>query len=112
MTKNALNAEIRRFATEHPEGWGHDEWTGFLTHLSEVGHDVTDADEIGLALETERLSQTLRRMEINGLGPKRMEDVANHFGTLWNLMSASQEELTQVPSISRPLAEQILEVLQ
>lgn len=45
-----LVAEIRRFSSEHPQGWGHDEWFGLLHTLSEEGHDIGDGDAIGLAL--------------------------------------------------------------
>jgi excinuclease UvrABC nuclease subunit len=73
---------------------------------------VSDSDGIGLALESERLAQVLRRMEIKGLGPKRIEALANHYGTLWNLMVASSEDVATLPNINRDLAEQILAVLQ
>lgn len=112
MPTKELAAEIRRFSSEHPQGWGHDEWLDLLHTLSEEGHDISDGDAIGLTLESERLSQVLRRMELNGLGPKRVDALAEHFGTLWNLMSATPEELAQLPNVSRLLAEQILEVLQ
>ncbi|MFC1575245.1 helix-hairpin-helix domain-containing protein [Gemmatimonadota bacterium] len=112
MATNDLATEIRRFASEHPEGWGHEEWLGFLNGLSDAGHDIGDGDAVGLALESERLSNVLGRMEIKGLGPKRIDALAEHFGTLWNLMSASPEDLAQVPSVSRSLGEQILGVLQ
>ena len=112
MTKGELDAEIGHFVSRHPEGWNHDQWSGFLHHLAEVGHDVSDSDAIGMALEKERLTLTLRGMEIKGLGPKRIEGLASHFGTLWNLMSASREEVAGLPNISETLAEQILDVLQ
>ncbi len=112
MSKVEMDAEISRFVSEHPEGWNHEQWSDFLHHLSEAGHDVGDSDSIGLALETERLTRILREMEIKGLGPKRIEGLAGHFGTLWNLMSASREEVAGLPNIPERLAEQILDVLQ
>jgi len=112
MQNKDLAAEISRFSSEHPEGWGHDEWQGFLHQLSESGYDTSDADGIGLALESQRLTRVLQGMDIKGLGPKRIVCITDHFGTLWNLMSASADDLAQLPSVSRPLAEQILEVLQ
>ncbi len=112
MAAHDLNPEIRRFAEEHPQGWGHDEWLDFLSSLAASGHDVSDSSGIGLALEHHRLALILQRMEIKGLGKKRIEAVADRFGTLWNLMNASAEEVAQLPSIPRSLAEQILDVLQ
>jgi len=108
MTTHDFGAEIRRFASEHPEGWNHDHWTGFLQDLSEKGHDVSDGDAVGLALESEHLSQVLRRMNLKGLGPKRIDSLAGHFGTLWNLKSASPEDLAQLPSVPLSMAEKIL----
>ncbi len=112
MATDHLEPELFRFAQEHPEGWSHDDWLAFLHLLSESGHDVTDSDGIGLALEHHRLALILKRMEIKGLGPKRIEALANRFGTLWNLMSATPEDLAGVPGIPRSLAEQVLDVLQ
>lgn len=112
MTNNDLATELRRFVDGHPEGWNHGDWLGFLHALSEGGHDTSDGDAIGLALETERLSRYLEGMKIKGLGPKRIAALAGHFGTLWNLRSASLEELAQLPKVPRAMAEQILEALR
>ena len=112
MSKVELDTEISRFVSEHPEGWNHEQWSDFLHHLAEAGHDVSDSDGIGLAVETERLTRTLRGMEIRGLGPKRIEGLVSHFGTLWNLMSATREDVAELPNIPESLAEQILDVLQ
>lgn len=112
MATNDWATEIGRFASEHPEGWGHEEWLSLLNSLSEAGHDTSDGDVIGLALESERLSQTLGRMEVKGLGAKRIDALVGRFGTLWNLMSASPEDLAQIHGVSLSLAEQILEGLQ
>lgn len=111
-TDKELDFEIRRFVHEHPHGWSHDEWTGVTHHLAHLGHDVTDLDGLGLRLEHERLVQVLERMEIKGLGPKRTKAIANHFGTLWNLMSASHEEVAKSSGIPVALANQISDVLQ
>jgi hypothetical protein len=107
-----LASEMERFVEEHPNGWDHDGWTGFLTHLANEGHDVWDRDGIGLGLERVRLVQVLNRMEVKGLGLKRTEAIADHFGTLWNLMCASSEEVARATGIPRALAEQISDVLQ
>lgn len=112
MTTDELLFELRRFSEEHPQGWGHDEWTGLLDQLAVNGHDVSDHDGIGRSLERERLVHTLQRMEVRGLGPKRVDAIADRFGTLWNLMNASEEDIAGIPSVPRPLAVQILDTLQ
>ena len=112
MTDKALDQELLRFAQEHPQGWGHQEWLGLLAHLGAEGFDVSDPDGIGLGLEHHRLALVLRRMEIKGLGPRRIEALAYRFGTLWNLMTAPLDDVAQVPGVPRSLAEQVLDVLQ
>jgi len=112
MTDNTLDQELLQFAQEHPEGWSHEDWLGLLAHLGSRGHDVSDSDGIGLGLEHHRLALVLRRMEIKGLGPKRIEALADRFGALWNLMSASPDDVARVPGVPRSLAEQVLDVLQ
>jgi hypothetical protein len=112
MPNHQLDFELRRYVDEHPEGWGHDQWLGFLRYLSEDGHDVSHSDALGLALEHLRLVKVLEHMEIKGLGPKRIEAIAKRYGTLWNLMAASPDDVASLPSVNRSLAEQILEVLQ
>jgi len=112
MAFNDLATEIQCFVDEHPGGWNHDDWLGFLHTLSEGGHDTSDSDAIGLALERERLSQHLEGMKIKGLGSKRIAALAGHFGTQWNFRSASQDEFAQIPKVPRAMAEQILEALR
>ena len=112
MITEELISELRGFAQDHPQGWGHDEWLSLLDHLAGAGHDVSDCDRLGLALEKERLSQTLGRMEMKGLGPKRIDVITNHFGSLWNLMNATEEDVSQLPNVPRSLASQILQTLQ
>ena len=51
-------------------------------------------------------------MEMKGLGPKRIDALASHFGTLRNLMNASASDVAQVQSIPRSLAGQIVDTLQ
>lgn len=112
MAADALLTELRAFLSDHPNGWSHDEWLGLLFHLSESGIDTSDEDHIGLALERERLHRTLENLDIKGLGPKRREAIASQFGTLWNLMSASEDDVAAVPGLTRSLAHQISDVLQ
>ncbi len=112
MAKKNISAELNRFLQEHPGGWTHDDWLGLLYHLSESGIDTTDEDGIGLALEHQRLVNILDHVEIKGLGPKRIEAIANHFGTLWNLMGASPEEVEGVPGVPATLSRQVADNLQ
>jgi hypothetical protein len=112
MATENLLSEIRRFVLDHPQGWRHDEWLGLLYHLSQNGINTENEESIGLVLERERLLQTLGNLSIKGLGQKRREALATHFGTLWSLMEASPEEIAQVPGVPRSLADQIADVLQ
>ena len=112
MGSQDLLRELRSFLLDHPHGWSHDEWLGLLYHLSQKGIDTDDEKGIGLVLERERLTHTLGNLSIKGLGPKRREALADRFGSLWNLMEASPEEIAQVPGVPRSLADQISDVLQ
>lgn len=107
-----LPTQLRQFVQDHASGWKHDEWLGLLFQLSESGFDTVDEAGIGLALEHERLVQTLAKMDIKGLGPKRIEALADHFGTLWNLMDAPPEAVAEAPGVPSALAHRIIEVLQ
>jgi excinuclease ABC subunit C len=44
---------------------------------------------------------------VNGVGPAKQRDIAERFGTEDALRAASVAELTEVPGISRTLAERI-----
>ena len=112
MSTDKFMLELRRFAEDHPQGWGHGEWEGLLNRLASAGFDVSDCDRVGLDLERVRLCQTLKRMEVKGLGAKRINVIANRFGTLWNLRNASPEDVSQLPSVPRSMAGQILDTLQ
>lgn len=112
MIDDVLRSELQRFVQDHAEGWSHDEWLRFLFHLSESGVDTADEDAIGLALEQERLRHALSSAEIKGLGPRRIEAVTSHFGTLWNLRDASLEEVAGVRGITGPLARGIVDRIQ
>jgi hypothetical protein len=101
-----LQAHLRAFASGRPQGWGHDDWLAFLDHLRERGHDTENAQEIGEALERERLAVVLE--EVRGMGPRRVDSVVNRFGSLWHLSQASVDDVASLPSIPRPLAEQVL----
>jgi hypothetical protein len=102
-----LKADLRAFAAGRPEGWGHDDWLAFLEHLAQRGHDTESADEIGEALERERLAVVLE--QVQGMGPRRVDSVVNRFGSVWHLSQASVEDVCSLPSMPRSLAERVLE---
>jgi hypothetical protein len=108
MISDALHKELRRFVRDHPHGWGHDDWLRLLFHLSENGVDTANEDAIGLALEGERLKNTLANLGVKGLGPKRIEAVADRYGTVWNLKDASWEAVAELPGIPETLARELV----
>lgn len=112
MSEEDLHSELRRFVQDHPNGWSHDDWLRLLFQLSELGYDTADEDRIGLALEQQRLARALAETRLKGLGPKRIDALAEHFKTLWNLKDASPEEVAGVPGVPQALAQRIVERLR
>jgi hypothetical protein len=110
--KNKLAAEIGRFVQDHPHGWGHGDWLGFLHHLGQSGQAVPDADSLGLALERERLKHTLQGCGVAGLGPKRTEALCDAFPSLHHLRSAGPDEIAGRAGIPQSLAESVARALQ
>jgi hypothetical protein len=98
---------FRGFVAEHPRGWSHEDWVGLLEELSEAGVDITHTDEIGLTLERERVKAVLEGTGVKGLGPKRRDAVASRFGRMWDLEHATVEELAEIPTVPRSLAEAV-----
>ena len=109
MIDETFQTELQDFVQDHPHGWSHDDWLRFLYQLSEAGVDTVDEDAIGLALERERLKQTLARLNLKGLGPRRIETVVDHFKTLWNLQDASWETVGEIRTIPRAMAQEIVD---
>lgn len=99
-----LQADLRSFAAARPGGWNHDEWLGFLDSLRASGHDCSDPEAIGASLERERLYVVLDGIE--GVGPKRVQALAERFGTLWSARHASVEELVAA-GLQRAAAERV-----
>lgn len=107
-----LRERVRDFVARHPDGWSHDEWLGLLAELREAGLDRDGPEAIGAALEHERVLLVLERAAVKGLGPKRREAVAGHFGRLWDLRNASVDQIAQLPSFHRGLAEALHDALR
>jgi excinuclease ABC subunit C len=49
--------------------------------------------------------------EIEGIGPKRRQDILTHFGGIRGVQRASVDDLVRVPSVSRELAQRIYDAL-
>ncbi len=108
--KRDLPRDLREFVAAHPEGWSHQEWDQLLGSLRDKGHDLGDSEKIGIELERERLRQRLQGM--SGLGPRRIDALVGRFETLWSLQQASVDEIAQLPSIPRNVAERVREELR
>jgi hypothetical protein len=104
-----LRADLRAFVTARPGGWGHDDWIAFLDHLRERGHDTSNPESIGLALERERLAATLERVQ--GMGPKRVASVVDRYETVWSCARAGVDEIASLPGMNRSLAEKVRQAL-
>ncbi len=104
-----MSARLSAFVESHPTGWNHDEWLALLADLGEGGTDVSNPDAIGAELEKTRVTLELKRRGIPGLGRKRIESIANRFGTLHELESATVEEMARVPGMNRALAARVLD---
>ena len=107
-----MKDQLREFVEHHPDGWNHEEWMGLLAELEHSGADVSDPEGVGSALERCRLEWELSRRPVKGLGPKRSEALAERFGTLWSLRQASVDDIAQVPTINRSLAEKVVRAMQ
>lgn len=110
--ESGFMGSLKEFVDTHRTGWSHHEWLGLLGELTDAGHDTSDPDHIGMALERERVKLLLEEAMVRGVGPKRREAVARHFATVWNLQHASVEDLAEVPGFHRGLAEALHESLR
>jgi hypothetical protein len=108
--KPDLEGDLREFVQTHPGGWGHNEWIGLVNLLRDRGHDTSDTDAIGMALERERLRLVLQR--IPGLGPQRVGAIADRYPRIWNLMQANAEELATAANLPRTLANKVKEAIR
>lgn len=102
-----MDKHLREFIETHPDGWDHQAWLGLLSELEGAGYDVSDTDAVGWELERERLAWELRRKDVPGLGPKRIDAVVDRFGTLWSLKHAEAEQIAEIKTIHGKLAEKV-----
>lgn len=102
-----MNKHLQAFIEAHPEGWDHEAWTGLLAELDTAGIDVSDTDAVGWELERVRLAWELRRKDVPGLGPKRIDAVVERFGTLWSLQHAQADQIAEIKTIHGKLAEKV-----
>ena len=98
---------LNRFIEAHPSGWDHQAWLGLLDELRSEGVDISEPESLGLELERERVTRVLSEQEVRGLGPKRVEALAERYPTLWSLRQASPDELAQIKTIPGTLAKKI-----
>lgn len=103
-----MTARLNAFVESHPTGWNHEEWLALLADLGQGGTDVSNPDAIGAELEKTRVTWELKRRGVPGLGRKRIEAIANRFGTLNELRNATIEEVARVPGMNRALAEKLV----
>lgn len=104
-----MEQHLNAFIEAHSEGWGHDQWLGLLGQLEENGFDVSDPTAIGYELENRRLARELLRLEVPGLGPKRIDAVVAHFGTLWRLRHAQIGDFAEIKkSVPGKIAERVM----
>lgn len=100
-----LERDLRDFASARPEGWNHDDWIRFLEALEARGHDITNREAIGLALERERLGLALSR--VKGVGPKRKTALIEKYGNVWTLRNAEPTDIADAAGIPLELAREV-----
>jgi hypothetical protein len=106
-----VKTHLEAFVARHPDGWNHNDWLALLAELEAAGVQVAEPGAVGRELERTRLMFELERRGITGLGPKRRAAIVDQFGTLSMLRSASVEDVAQVTSVPRGLAEQVLRAI-
>lgn len=102
-----MKERLKEFVETHPDGWNHDDWLGLLSEL-QSGKKAIEPDAVGVQLERTRLAWVLDQRGVPGLGPKRRAALVDRFGTLGELKSASVDEVAEVPSINKALAEKVV----
>lgn len=100
-----LKKDLREFASARPQGWNHDDWLSFLESLEHRGHNISDREAIGVALEKERLHLALTGLK--GIGPQKRQSLIEYYGNLWQLRHADPDEIARVGNLPRKDAERI-----
>jgi hypothetical protein len=100
-----LRKDLREFASARPQGWDHDDWLAFLENLQTRGHNISDREAIGVALEKERLHIALGGLK--GIGPQKRQSLVDYYGNLWQLRHADVDEIARVGNLQRKDAERI-----
>jgi len=103
-----MQDRLKTFVERHPEGWNHDEWLGLLSELEREGQNVPEPAAVGRQLEMIRLERELDRRAVPGIGPKRRAALIDRFGSFGGLRTASIDDVAQVPSINKSLAEKVV----
>lgn len=106
-----LQQHLEAFVESHPDGWGHSAWLALLETLEHDGIRTVDQNRIGRELEKARLRAVIDGLQLKGMGPKRTDAVVDRFRTLWNLRHATADDVAEIPSIHRTLAERLLDAL-
>lgn len=101
-----LKKDLRAFADARPDGWGHDDWLRFLEDLGQRGHNINDRDAIGSMLERERLVLALEK--VPGVGPRRVQTIADRYGYLWRLRETDADQLAREANVPRAVAERVI----
>lgn len=108
-TGTDLRSDLREFAKGRPQGWNHEEWLGFLEDLRGRGHNIHDHEALGSMLERERINVMLEK--VPGLGPQRIESLAQRYGNIWRLREADAEQIAVEARLPREVAHRVVEVL-
>ena len=106
-TPSSIAEHLQAFVADHAQGWSHYEWLELLGTLEAQGIEVKDPEAIGADLERTRLATVLSDRKIKGLGPRRVDAIVEHFGTLWNVNHASAEDFAAIRTIPQALAEEL-----
>lgn len=89
--------------------WNNKKWEQHSSHLA-LNKSHQDVDR-GVSLVKPGL---VRRMasELPGIGSGKSRDVANHFSTVQEMMSADAREWSTIPGIGKTMAERIVEAIK
>jgi hypothetical protein len=106
---DGVEAELRRFVDEHPDGWDHEQWISLVESLRERGHESHDPNGIGARLEGVRLAA--RVTGIPGVGSHRIRTLVDRYGSIWNVRAATADDLARSLHAPRKVAERVLDGL-